>query len=53
LFYAEKRRVDGKIKGMALDGAVHVEFYAQLSSHEENMPWHATFMKDKGYVHLK
>ncbi len=38
---------------MALDGAAHGEFYAQLAKHEENVPWHATFVKDKGYVQFK
>jgi hypothetical protein len=37
---------------MALDGAAHGEFYAQLANHE-NVPWYATFVEDKGYVHLK
>jgi hypothetical protein len=51
-FYADERTRDGKIKGMALDGAAHGEFYAQLANHE-NVPWHATFVKDKGYVQFK
>ncbi|KAF2103651.1 hypothetical protein NA57DRAFT_31353 [Rhizodiscina lignyota] len=48
-FYADERHGDGKFKGMALDGAAHAEFYAQLANHE-NVPWHATFVKDKGYL---
>ncbi|TAQ89081.1 hypothetical protein B7494_g2607 [Chlorociboria aeruginascens] len=52
-FYADERHGDGKFKGMALDGAAHGEFYAQLASHEESVPWHATFVKDKGYVQFK
>jgi len=53
-FYADERQVDGKIKGgPALDGAAHGEFYAQLASHEEGIPWQATFVKDKGYVQFK
>ncbi|KAK9319051.1 hypothetical protein V1517DRAFT_297990 [Lipomyces orientalis] len=48
--YADERHVDGKMKGMALDGVAHGEFYVQLADHEENVPWHATFVKDKGYV---
>ncbi|KAE8448299.1 hypothetical protein EG329_009543 [Mollisiaceae sp. DMI_Dod_QoI] len=52
-FYADERHGDGKLKGMALDGAAHGEFYAQLANHEENVPWHATFVKDKGYVQFK
>ena len=38
---------------MAIDGPAHAEFYMQLASHEDNVPWHATFVKDKGYVHFK
>ncbi|KAK9350194.1 hypothetical protein V1523DRAFT_458353 [Lipomyces doorenjongii] len=49
-YYADERHVDGKMKGMALDGVAHGEFYVQLADHEENVPWHATFVKDKGYV---
>ncbi|EXJ78318.1 hypothetical protein A1O3_09479 [Capronia epimyces CBS 606.96] len=52
-FYADERHLDGKFKGMALDGAAHGEFYAQLARHEGNVPWHATFVKDKGYVQFK
>ncbi|KAI1387683.1 NAD(P)-binding protein [Hypoxylon trugodes] len=52
-FYADERHEDGKFKGMALDGAAHGEFYAQLANHKGNVPWHATFVKNKGYVQFK
>ncbi|KAF3054941.1 hypothetical protein GL218_07347 [Daldinia childiae] len=52
-FYADERQGDGKSKGLALDGAAHGEFFAQLANHEGNVPWHATFVKDKGYVQFK
>jgi hypothetical protein len=52
-FYADERHVDGKLKGGALDGPAHGEFYAHLASQEENVPWQATFVKDKGYVQFK
>ncbi|CZR61783.1 uncharacterized protein PAC_11680 [Phialocephala subalpina] len=52
-FYADERQEDGQFKGMALDGAAHGEFYAQLVNHVGNVPWHATFVKDKGYVQFK
>jgi len=52
-FYADERHADGKNKGMALDGVAHGDFYAELANHEENVPWHATFVKDKGYVQFK
>jgi hypothetical protein len=38
---------------MALDGDAHAEFYAELVNHENNVPWQATFVKDKGYVQFK
>ena len=49
-FYADERTADGKIKGMALDGVAHAEFYAELAKHQAKLPWQATFVKDKGYV---
>ncbi|KAI1656386.1 hypothetical protein F4813DRAFT_390755 [Daldinia decipiens] len=52
-FHAYERQGDGKSKGLALDGAAHGEFFAQLANHEGNVPWHATFVKDKGYVQFK
>jgi hypothetical protein len=52
-FYADERYGDGKAKGMAVDGPAHAEFYEQLASHKGNIPWHATFVKDKGYVQFK
>jgi hypothetical protein len=51
--YADERHEDGKFKGMALDGAAHGAFYMQLAEHVENIPWHATFVKGKGYVQFK
>ncbi|OIW28157.1 NAD(P)-binding protein [Coniochaeta ligniaria NRRL 30616] len=49
-FYADERFGDGKTKGMAIDGAAHADFYEQLAKHEGDVPWHATFVKDKGYA---
>ncbi|MCJ1396790.1 hypothetical protein MMC18_009682 [Xylographa bjoerkii] len=51
--YADERHPDGKFKGMALDGPAHGDFYAQLAKSTEGVPWHATFVKDKGYVSFK
>ena len=48
-FYADERQADGKPKMMELDGAAHADFYEQLANHED-VPWHATFVKGKGYV---
>ena len=52
-FYADERHADGKSKGMELDGPAHAEFFAQLAEHQGNVPWQATFVKDKGYVDFK
>ncbi|PVI07515.1 NAD(P)-binding protein [Periconia macrospinosa] len=49
-FYADERNEDGSMKGMKLDGDAHAEFYAQLASGQGEIPWHATFVKGKGYV---
>ena len=51
--YADERHPDGKMKGMDLDGPAHADFYAQLAKSAEGVPWHATFVKDKGYVSFK
>ncbi|KAF7190855.1 3-oxoacyl-[acyl-carrier-protein] reductase FabG [Pseudocercospora fuligena] len=48
--YADERHPDGRLKGLELDGEAHGDFYAHLASQEENLPWHATFVKSKGYV---
>lgn len=37
---------------MALDGPAHADFYIKLAEHEGSVPWHATFVKNKGYVHF-
>ncbi|KAL2822877.1 hypothetical protein BJX63DRAFT_438860 [Aspergillus granulosus] len=47
--YADERAEGGSSKGPNLDGPAHGEFYAQLASHEGNVPWHATFVAGKGY----
>jgi len=52
-FYTDERYEDGKLKGGAIDGDAHADFYAQLATHDGNVPWHATFVKDKGYVQFK
>lgn len=48
-FYADQRKEDGSLAGFDLDGPAHGTFYPQLAKHE-NIPWLATFVKDKGYV---
>ncbi|KIW10488.1 hypothetical protein PV08_11452 [Exophiala spinifera] len=52
-FYTDERFEDGKVKGQELDGPAHADFYAQLASHPDNVPWLTTFVKDKGYVQFK
>ncbi|ATZ58390.1 hypothetical protein BCIN_16g01870 [Botrytis cinerea B05.10] len=49
--YADQRQADGKIAGQAVNGPAHADFYSQLAaSGAENVPWHATFVKDQGYT---
>ncbi|PVH79201.1 hypothetical protein DL98DRAFT_461433 [Cadophora sp. DSE1049] len=59
-FYADERFPDGKLKGAAVDGDAHGEFYVQSAKQggggvegNERIPWHATFVKGKGYVYFK
>ncbi|KAL5336255.1 hypothetical protein BJX70DRAFT_373113, partial [Aspergillus crustosus] len=49
-FYADERKADGNLVGNDLNGPAHAEFFAQLASHEGNIPWFATFVAGKGYV---
>lgn len=50
-FYADQRQPDGAPMGNGVDGPAHGEFYAKLVQRESNdVPWLATFVKDKGYV---
>ena len=41
------------MKGIAPDGPAHGDFYAQLAKSTADIPWHATFVKDKGYISFK
>ncbi|KAG9187879.1 hypothetical protein G6011_05750 [Alternaria panax] len=50
-FYADQRQPDGKPMMEGVDGPAHGEFYAKLVQHgSDQVPWLATFVKDKGYV---
>ncbi|KAJ5901769.1 Short-chain dehydrogenase/reductase SDR [Penicillium taxi] len=49
-FYADERNVDGSSKSLAVDGDAHAEFYAQLATGDNDIPWHATFVKGQGYT---
>ncbi|KAB2107300.1 hypothetical protein AG0111_0g3677 [Alternaria gaisen] len=50
-FYADQREPDGTPMVNGVDGPAHGEFYASLAQRESNdVPWLATFVKDKGYV---
>ncbi|KAL5416316.1 hypothetical protein PMIN04_008210 [Paraphaeosphaeria minitans] len=49
-FYADERNPNGSIKGTAIDGEAHADFFAQLASGEGEIPWHATFVKGQGYT---
>ncbi|RYO19477.1 hypothetical protein AA0121_g4161 [Alternaria tenuissima] len=50
-FYADQREPDGTPMVKGVDGPAHGEFYASLAQREsDDVPWLATFVKDKGYV---
>ncbi|KAI4605548.1 hypothetical protein J4E86_011589 [Alternaria arbusti] len=49
-FYADQRQHDGAPMVNGVDGPAHGAFYAQLVQQERDVPWLATFVKDKGYV---
>lgn len=49
-FYADERKDNGAMGGMELDGNAHAAFFMQLVEHQHGVPWHATFVKGKGYV---
>ncbi|KAL4955750.1 hypothetical protein BDW69DRAFT_159984 [Aspergillus filifer] len=49
-FYADERDDEGNPKVQGLDGPAHAEFFASLVEREGEVPWHATFVKGKGYV---
>ncbi|KAL4816960.1 hypothetical protein BDW67DRAFT_184415 [Aspergillus spinulosporus] len=52
-FYTDERADEaGNGKGPNLDGPAHGEFYVHLATHEGGVPWHATFVKGKGYVKI-
>ncbi|KAI1750636.1 hypothetical protein F4782DRAFT_509018 [Xylaria castorea] len=52
-FFADERTETGDSKGHAIDGPAHADFFAQLANDEGNVPWLATFVKDKGYVNFQ
>ena len=52
-YYADERNADGSLKGMAIDGEAHADFYLELAKQESNIPWHATFVKDQSYVEFR
>jgi len=49
-YYADERNADGSMKSTALDGDAHAEFFFELAKAPAEVPWHATFVKGKGYV---
>jgi hypothetical protein len=49
-FYADQRQPDGSPMGNVVDGPAHGAFYADLVQRTHEVPWLATFVKDKGHV---
>ncbi|KAI8937631.1 hypothetical protein NX059_005336 [Plenodomus lindquistii] len=52
-FFADERYAHGEPKNTEIDGPAHAEFYEELANGGEGVPWHATFVKGKGYVAFK
>ncbi|CAG9948235.1 unnamed protein product [Clonostachys rosea f. rosea IK726] len=52
-FYTDERKSDGQPVSTENDGDAHGEFYLELFTHKGQIPWHATFVKDQGYVQFK
>ncbi|PVI01080.1 hypothetical protein DM02DRAFT_706490 [Periconia macrospinosa] len=49
-FYADERKDNGDMTGAEVDPDAHGQFYAMLAAGGGQIPWHATFVKEKGYV---
>lgn len=49
-FYVDERKPDGNVKGAAIDGPAHAEFFVDLVEGEASAPWQATFVAGQGYV---
>jgi hypothetical protein len=50
-FYGDERTAEGGPVGNKISGDGHADFYLKLATEENaDIPWDATFVKDKGYV---
>ncbi|KAI9150097.1 NAD(P)-binding protein [Paramyrothecium foliicola] len=52
-YFADERSESGKSVGAEISGPAHGDFYEQLANHAEGVPWHATFVKDPGWIELE
>jgi hypothetical protein len=52
-YFADERTTDGKSLSLGeLSGPGAAEFYLQLAEGENEIPWYATFVSGKGYIHF-
>ena len=49
-YYADERTAEGGAMYGDIGGDAHAKFFLQLAQKEVRVPWHATFVKGKGYV---
>ncbi|EON69387.1 hypothetical protein W97_08647 [Coniosporium apollinis CBS 100218] len=50
-YYADQRTPEGGPVGTVVDAEAHADFYYELASKDpSDVPWHATFVKGKGYT---
>lgn len=52
-YFADERTADGNSLSLKeLSGPGAAEFYLGLAEGDKEIPWHATFVAGKGYVHF-
>ncbi|EGR44646.1 uncharacterized protein TRIREDRAFT_112014 [Trichoderma reesei QM6a] len=49
-YYADERKPNGEPAYDKLDAEAHGDYYVKLAEESFQGPWHATFVKGKGYV---
>lgn len=49
-YWADERTPEGEIIGLAINGQAHGDFFYELATSEQPLPWDATFVAGKGYV---
>ena len=49
-YFGDERTEEGKVRGTAISGKGHADFYYDLAQKKDQGPWDATFVTGKGYV---